>query len=111
MPSREELERIMARPVPDPPIKKRFHYKQAFIMSPKLSARIVQVERISDGIAIIEALGEGKLLVSTQKSTPSKGYFEMAECTLEELRGKSEQEIFDILDRRTDQLQRSRRKG
>jgi hypothetical protein len=85
----DELAREMA-PKPKPLIQKRFRYKEAFIMSPKLDHRIVQVERISDGMAIIEALGEGKLMVSTLKRDRSKGYFEMAECTVEELRGKSE---------------------
>jgi hypothetical protein len=107
--TRDEIAREMA-PKPKPPIKKRFHYKEAFIMSPKLARRIVQVERISDGIAIIEALGEGKIMVSTARRDPSKGYFDMAECTVEELRGKSEAEIFEMLDRRTDQLQRTSRR-
>ena len=78
-------------------------------MSPKLDHRIVQVERISDGIAILEALGEGRLLVSTEKRDKKNGYFAMTECTVDELRGKSESEIFEVLDQRTDQIQRTSR--
>jgi hypothetical protein len=59
--------------------------------------------RISHGIVILEALGEGSLLVSTKKRPPN-GYYSMAECSIEELRGKSEDEIFAILDKRTDEV-------
>jgi hypothetical protein len=74
-------------------------------MSPKLKLKIVEIRRISDGIAILEALGEGKLLVSTAKRPKGKGYLHMAECSLEELRGKSPVEIFRMLDRRTQEVQ------
>ena len=77
-------------------------------MSPKLGGRIVKIERISDGIALLEVIGEGRLLVSTEKRKRGQGYFAMAECTVEELRGKTEQEVFEMLDKRTDQLQRTR---
>lgn len=88
----------------------RYSYKQAFIKSPKLKLRLAEVLRISDGIAILEALGEGSLLVGT-KRRPQDGYYSMAECTIEELRGKSEAEIFGLLDKRTDQvLERERQR-
>lgn len=70
----------------------------------KLKLRIVKVESISDGIAILEALGEGELMVSTMKRDPKKGYFSMAECTIGELAGKSEQEVYNLLDNRTDTI-------
>lgn len=80
---------------------RKFRYKEAFVMSPKLKLRIVEIKRISDGIAILEALGEGKILVSTRKRPKEKGYLQMAECSLEELRDKTPAEILTILDRRT----------
>jgi hypothetical protein len=54
--NRAELERMCAPPEPARIIK-HHHYKEAFIMSPKLKLRMVQVLTISDGIAILEALG------------------------------------------------------
>ncbi len=104
MPSREEIEKIMAPP-PEPHIDQRHRYKEAFIMSPKLLYRIVEVANISDGIALLEALGEGQLFVSTKKRDKKKGYFSMAKCEIAELAGKTKQEIITLLDNRTDQVE------
>jgi hypothetical protein len=103
--TRADLDRMCARPVEH--IEKRYHYKEAFIMSPKLKLRTVQVLTIGDGIAILEALGEGKLLVSTMVRDPKVGYFPMAKAEIKELVGKTKQEIYNLLDSRTDELQRS----
>jgi hypothetical protein len=81
----------------------RHHYKQAFIKSPKLKFQLIEVVRISEGIALLKALGEGSILVCTKKRTPD-GYFAMAECAIQELIGKTELEIFELLDKRTDRL-------
>lgn len=64
---------------------------------------MVEVFRISEGIRLLEEYGEGVLLVSTRKR-PSTGYYAMAECAIAELRGKSREEIYDLLDRRTDRV-------
>jgi hypothetical protein len=80
----------------------RYSYLQAFIVSPQLNLRIVEVRRISDGIAILEVLGEGRLLVSTRIRPPAGGYFNMAEASIQELQGKTEAEVFAMLDRRMD---------
>lgn len=103
MPSREELDKIMLPP-PKPPIVRRYHYKQCFISSPALGLRIVEICRISDGIALLEALGNGELMVSVDRRKPGQGYFAMATATLKELRGKSEAEIYKLLDYKTDEL-------
>jgi hypothetical protein len=68
-----------------------------------LKFRLVEIVRISDGVAILEALGEGSLLVSTRKRPPD-GFHAMAECSIEELRGKTETEVFALLDSRTDKV-------
>jgi hypothetical protein len=100
--TRADLDRMCARPVEH--IEKRYHYREAFISSPKLKLRTVQVLTIGDGIAILEALGEGKLMVSTKVRDPKVGYFPMAKCALKELIGKTKQEIYNLLDTRTDGL-------
>src|SRR5687768_13731520 len=52
----------------------RYRYKSAYIVSEKFfRLRMIQVHTISDGIAILEALGEGRLMVSTQRRSPT-GY-------------------------------------
>ena len=81
----------------------RHRYKEAFIMSPKLRLAVVEVRRISDGIRMLDEFGEGVLMVSTRKR-PASGYYDMATCTITELRGKSETEVFELLDRRTDRV-------
>lgn len=73
-------------------------------MSPKLNHRIVEVLRISDGIAILEALGEGKLMVSTRRRPKDKGWHNMAVCYLQELVGKSEADVLEMLDKKTDKV-------
>lgn len=106
--SRDELEQIAA---PESArIEKRHHNKEAYIMSPKLKLAMIQVLRISDGIMLLEALGEGKLLVSTRVRDPAKGYYDMAKADIKELSGKSQQEIYDLLDRRTDAIEREKRR-
>jgi hypothetical protein len=68
--SHADLDRMCARPVEH--IEKRYHYKEAYIMSPKLNLAMIKVGRISDGILILTALGEGKLLVSTREMDISR---------------------------------------
>lgn len=83
--------------------ERRHRYVEAFIMSPKLKLAVVEVRRISEGIRLLEEYGEGELMVSTRKRPPG-GYYGMATCTIGELRGKSQSEVYAMLDRRTDQL-------
>ena len=87
----------------------RHSYKQAFIKSSKLEFRLIEVVRISDGVALLKALGDGSLLVSTRKRRVGEGYFNMAECPVRELVGKTESEIFDMLDQRMDKVLESER--
>jgi hypothetical protein len=84
--------------------QKRYHYREAFIMSPKLGHSMIKVECISDGIIVLRALGEGNLLVCTRKRPKKGGYYSMAKCELRELEGKSKSEIFELLDKKTDAL-------
>src|SRR5688572_29172237 len=91
-----------------PEVRPRHHYRQAFIMSPVFKLRMIEVARMSDGLAVVEGLGEGDLLVSIKKM-PAVGVYAMAKCTIQELRGKTETEIFAILDRRMDaEIERER---
>ncbi len=80
---------------------RRYSIKQAFVKSPAFKFRLIEVVRISDGILILEALGEGSLLVCTKKK-PADGYYNMAEADIKELTGKTEEEIRALLDRRTE---------
>jgi hypothetical protein len=82
---------------------RKHRYRQAFIKSPVLKFRLVGVSRISDGIAILEALGEGTLLVSTRRRPPD-GYYSIAEVGVTELVGWTEAEVLAILDSRTDAM-------
>src|SRR5690242_19678065 len=82
----------------------RYKYVEAFIMSPKLNLAMVEVRKIGHAILLLEALGEGTLLVSTRKRPPSGGCYSMASCSIDELSGKSVEEIYAILDRRTDKV-------
>jgi hypothetical protein len=86
------------------PYQKRYHYREAFIMSPKLGHSMIKVACISDGIIVLKALGEGDLLVCTRKRPKKGGYYAMAKCELREVDGKSESEIFELLDKKTDAL-------
>jgi hypothetical protein len=43
-------------------------------------------------------------MVCTKKRPPDGGYFAMAKCAIRELVGKAEAEIFEMLDRRMDNL-------
>jgi hypothetical protein len=99
--TREEIDASMPKP---PKVERKYHYKEAFIMSPKLNLAIIQVATISDGINILRALGEGTLMVSTHKRDKKDGYFNMAKCDIAELIGKSEAEVIALLDKRTKEL-------
>jgi hypothetical protein len=83
---------------------RKYHYREAFIRSPRLDASIIKVERISDGIRLLRALGEGQLLLCTRKRPASGQFYAMAECNFRELRGKTEAEIFALFDKKTDEL-------
>ena len=83
---------------------RKYHYREAFVTSPNLGLNPIKVERISDGIAILKAIGEGKLSVCTLKRPKTGGYYAMAECDLRELSGKTEAAILALLDKKTDQL-------
>jgi hypothetical protein len=100
--SRAELDRVGAGPVEH--IEERYHYKEAYIILPRLNLVTIKVERISDGILIFAALGEGQLLVSTKVRDPKVGDFPMAKAEIRELVGKTKQEIYNLLDWRTDSL-------
>lgn len=78
--SYEELKTLCAAP-PDTTIK-RYCYKECFLSSPKLQHRIVQTECISDAIAILEALGEGTLMVSTKTAIERRGISQWLNVTL-----------------------------
>lgn len=90
--------------MPSNTIIRRYKYTQAFITSPKLKLKLIEINRISDGIAILGALGEGRLLVSTRKRRPNDGYFNMVECRIDELENKTEAEIYTLLDRRMERV-------
>ena len=60
----------------------RHSYKQAFIKRPKFNFQLIEVARISDGIALLKALGEGSLMAGTRKRPHESGYYSMAECVV-----------------------------
>jgi hypothetical protein len=82
----------------------KYHYREAFVKAPTLGLNPIKVERISDGIAVLKAIGEGKLCVCTRTRPKTGGYYAMAECDLRELSGKTEDAIYALLDKKTDQL-------
>lgn len=45
----------------------RYRYKKAFFSSPKIGERLVTVQRISDAIAVLRALGSGDLTVEAEE--------------------------------------------
>ena len=102
-PSQAAIEEAMKAPS-RPKTARKYHYREAFVKSPKLGINPIPVERIGDGLAILKAVGEGKLLVCTRKRPKSGGFYAMAECDLRELAGKSESQIYALLDRKTDEL-------
>jgi hypothetical protein len=66
---------------------------------------ILRVGRISEGLCVLRAIGEGELMVSDKKSPAGGGYYgDMVKADLTELEGKSPQEILDLLDRKYDQI-------
>jgi hypothetical protein len=103
---RERYLEYKAAIAPEPLYKRKYHYREAFIKSPKLGINLIRVDRISEGLAILRAIGEGTLHVCTRKRT-SHRVLAMAECHLNELRNKSEAEIFALLDKKTDELSRT----
>ena len=86
---------------------RKYHYREAFVRSPNLGLNPIKVERISDGIAILKAVGEGKLCVCTRTRPKNGGWYTMAECDLRELSGKTEAAIYALLDKKTDDLSKS----
>src|SRR5262245_42162995 len=89
---------------PEPKCKRKYRYREAFVKSPRLAMNLIKVARISDGLAILKAIGAGTLYVCTGKRPKSAAVYDMAECDLRELRNKTEAEIFALLDKKTDEL-------
>lgn len=72
-------------------------------MSPKLNLAMIEVTKISHGILLLKALGEGTLMLSVLKARPGHCHAS-ADCTLEELIGKTEAEIYELFDKRMDKV-------
>ena len=102
-PSREAIWEAM-KPPPKKKIGRKYHYREAFVKAEPLGINLIRVERIGDGIAILKAIGQGKLLMCTRKRPKGGGWYAMAECDLRELSGKSEEQIIAIFDWKTDKL-------
>jgi len=77
----------------------RYHYKQAFITSPKLGERLVIVQRVSDGLAILNALDDGDLTLKAGTCWAGEKTCEpRTTIPFRHLKGKNEQAVWDLFD-------------
>lgn len=81
----------------------RYRYKKAFITSPKLAVPTVSVIRVSEGIAMLSALGNGSLILQCEPQRDwGKCHIPQIRFGIGFLRRKSESEIWTMYDAEVD---------
>lgn len=76
----------------------RHRYTQAYIRSPRLQIPLVEIKRISEGVAVLEALGTGSLCIESPEGVGCV----TVELSVARVRGRGAESLWKIVDAERD---------